>query len=62
MMTRLSKVFRKNLRRKLRASEGGPPITMEVLSDASAIVEEIFPLYLQTFARSDFSFEKLTRE
>jgi len=62
MMTKLSKVFRKNLRRKLRSSDGLAPITMEVLDDASAIVDEIYPLYLQTHERSEFSFEKLTKD
>ena len=62
MMERLSKVFRKNLRRKLRTSEGGAPIAMEVSSDASAVVEELFPLYLQTYDRSEFNFEKLTKD
>ena len=62
MMARLSKVYRKNFRRKLRASKGGSPITMEVRQDATDIVEEIYPLYLQTYERSDFSFEKLTME
>ncbi|HSI11938.1 MAG TPA: GNAT family N-acetyltransferase [Chthoniobacter sp.] len=62
MTQRLSKVFRKNLRRKLRASQEGAPIHMEVLEDVSAIVDEIFPLYLQTHERSDFTFEKLTPE
>lgn len=62
MMEKLSKVFRKNLRRKLRASEGGPPVTMEVVNDATALVDEIFPLYLQTYERSDFSFEKLSKD
>ena len=62
MMAKLSKVFRKNLRRKLRSSQAGPPITLEVLNDASGIIEEIFPLYLQTYQRSDFTFEKLTTE
>ncbi len=60
MTERLSKVFRKNLRRKLRASEEGAATQMEVLHDASAIVDELFPLYLQTHERSDFTFEKLT--
>ena len=62
MMERLSKVFRKNLRRKLRASRSGPPITMEVTNDASALVEELYPLYLQTYLRSDFNFEKLSKD
>jgi hypothetical protein len=59
---RLGKVFRKNLRRKLRASEEGAPITMEVIADASAIAGELYPLYLQTYDRSDFTFEKLTED
>ena len=40
---RLSKVFRKNLRRKLRASESGAPITMEVLEDATALRSALAP-------------------
>lgn len=62
MTKRLSKVFRKNLRRKLRAAENAPPITMELLTDVTPIIEEIFPLYLQTHERSEFQFEKLTKE
>jgi predicted N-acyltransferase len=60
MSKKLSRVFRKNLRRKLRASDGKPQITMEVLTDASPVVEDLYPLYLQTYERSDFNFEKLT--
>ena len=62
MTGKLSKVFRKNLRRKLRASEGEAPITMEALTDATHLVDEIYPLYRQTFERSDFKFEELNKE
>ena len=62
MTVRLSKVFRKNLRRKLRASEGSSPIAMEVLTDATRLVDEIYPLYRQTYERSDFKFEELNKE
>jgi hypothetical protein len=62
MTRKLGKVFRKNLRRKFRASERSAPITMETMVDASAIVDEIYPLYDQTYARSEFQFERLTRE
>jgi len=62
MTERLSKVFRKNLRRKLRASDSGAPITMEVVRDATVAIDEIFPLHLQTFERSDFNFEKLNKD
>ena len=62
MARKLSKVFRKNLRRKLRASESGAPITMEVLTDAAHLVDAIYPLYRQTYERSDFQFEELNQE
>jgi hypothetical protein len=62
MTTRLSKVFRKNLRRKFKALEKVPPLELEVLTDATPLVDEIFPLYMQTFQRSEFKFEELTKE
>ena len=62
MTRRLSKVFRKNLRRKLRASESAAPITMEVLPDAAHLVDDIYPLYRQTYERSDFKFEELNKD
>ncbi len=62
MQRRLGKVFRKNLRRKFRASEeiGRPEMTL--CTDVSGIIDEVFPLYEQTLARADFSFEELTPE
>ena len=62
MTRKLSKVFRKNLRRKLRASEDAAPIDMEVMTDATRLVDEIYALYRQTYERSDFKFEELNRE
>ena len=62
MARRLGKVFRKNLRRKLRASEAAAPLAMEVMTDATHLVDEIYPLYRQTYERSDFKFEELNRE
>jgi hypothetical protein len=62
MNQRLSKVFRKNLRRKLRASESGAPIELEVVQDATPFTDEIHSLYVQTFNRSDFKFEELNKE
>lgn len=62
MQRRLGKVFRKNLRRKFRASEeiGRPEMT--VREDVSDIIDEVYPLYKQTLARAEFSFEELTPE
>lgn len=57
----LGKATRKGLRRKFRKTARAP-ITFEVLSDATPVVHEIYPLYLQVFARSKMHFEKLTPE
>ncbi len=59
---RLSHGMRKNLRRKFRANADRPPVTMEVRTDVSDIVDEVHPLYLQVLARSSFRFEELTKE
>lgn len=55
----LSKATRKDLRRKFRDTEDAG-ITMQVLTDITPIVEELYPLYLQVFERSSLRFEKLT--
>ena len=62
MQRKLGKVFRKNLRRKFRDGGSFPPLSMEVVSDITLLVDEIFPLYQQTFQRSEFQFEELTKE
>jgi hypothetical protein len=58
--TRLGKVTRKNLRRKFRKAALQAPVTMEVLTDASGCVAELYPLYLAVHQRAKFHFEKLT--
>jgi hypothetical protein len=60
---KLSPGTRLKMRRKLRvAARAQPAITMSVVSDATAIVDEIYPLYEKVFERSPLQFEKLTRE
>ncbi len=54
--------MRSDLRRKFRASASGSPITLEIVRDVSGVIDEIYPLYLQVYERSDRHFEKLTRE
>jgi Acetyltransferase (GNAT) domain len=62
MQRKLSRSFRKNLRRKFRRLEGRPPLEMEVICRPNeSSLDEIFGLYLQTFARSKFRFERLTK-
>jgi hypothetical protein len=59
--TRVSYTIRKNLRRKFRKAQRGPPIDWEVVTDISACVDEVYPLYRQTLSRSKFRFQELTK-
>jgi predicted N-acyltransferase len=58
----LGYVTRKSLRRKFRKAEAAPKIDMEVVTDISPIVDEIYPLYLAVHERSPMKFEHLTKE
>jgi Uncharacterized protein conserved in bacteria len=61
MMTRLSKVTRKSLRRKLSVAESAlPPITLEVLTSIEKEIDDIYPLYLAVAQRSNVRFEVFT--
>lgn len=62
MSRHLSKATRKGLRRKFKKTASSDPIQMEVLSDISDLIDEIYPLYDAVFERAQFRFEKLTRE
>jgi hypothetical protein len=62
-MTRaLSRATRRNLRRKFKAAGRAAPIEMSVVSDVSPFVDEVYPLYVQVYERSNLHFEKLTPE
>ena len=58
----LSKATRKDLRRKFRKAESAPKINMEVVSDITPFVDEIYPLYLAVHERSPLKFETLTKD
>jgi hypothetical protein len=58
----LGYVSRKSLRRKFRKTERDAKISVEVVKDASTIVDQIYPLYLQVHERSPMKFEHLTKE
>ncbi len=58
----LSKATRKDLRRKFRKAAKSADVHFEVVSDVSAIVDELYPLYLQVHERSNLKFETLTKE
>ncbi len=62
-MTRaLSSRTRKDLRKKFRTAAASAPIEMTVVADVGAMIEEVYPLYLEVFERSDLRFERLTKE
>jgi hypothetical protein len=61
MAQALSKATRKDLRRKFRDTDG-LGITMDVHTDVSTCIDEVYPLYLQVYERSPLQFEKLTKE
>lgn len=58
----VSRMARKDIRRKLRAAAHAPAIEMTVMTDVSAIVDELYPLYLQVYGRSKLHFEKLSKD
>jgi predicted N-acyltransferase len=58
----LGKITRKGLRRKFRKAEAAPKIDMEVVTDISPFIDEVYPLYLQVHERSPLKFETLTKE
>jgi hypothetical protein len=59
----LSKSTRKSLRRKFRrTAQANPPLELEVLSDCTEAIDEIYPLYRAVAERSAVTFETFTRE
>jgi peptidoglycan biosynthesis/recognition FemAB-like protein len=62
MRTALSSKMRNDLRRKFAAAAQAPPIEMTVVDDITPIIDEVYPLYLSVYERSDLHFEKLTKE
>jgi Domain of unknown function (DUF4118)/Acetyltransferase (GNAT) domain len=63
MMRALSGGARRKLRLKLKAADQAAlPIEMSVVDDVAPIIDEVYPLYLQVYNRSNLHFEKLTKE
>jgi len=62
MKQALKSSTRRKLRKKLAATAGVSDIRMSVTDNAASFVDEIYPLYLQVFARSKMQFEKLTKD
>src|SRR5712691_7647520 len=62
MKKALKSSTRKKFLKNLDATAGVSDIRMSVTDDATSFVDEIYPLYLQVFARSSMRFEKLTKD
>jgi predicted N-acyltransferase len=61
-VTTLGASTRKDLRRKFRKTAAAAPISLEVTTDLTPHVDEVYPLYLQVHERSPLKFERLTKE
>jgi Domain of unknown function (DUF4118)/Peptidogalycan biosysnthesis/recognition len=63
MLRALSSGARRKLRLKLRAADqAAQPIKMSIVDDVAPIIDDVYPLYLQVYNRSNLHFEKLTKE
>ncbi|MFL6589660.1 MAG: GNAT family N-acetyltransferase [Chthoniobacterales bacterium] len=61
-VTTLGASTRKDLRRKFRRVDAAPPIDLDIVTDLTPFVDEVYPLYLQVHDRSPLKFERLTKE
>ena len=63
MKSALSGGARRKLRLKLRVGDQAAlPIEMSVVDDIAPVIDEVYPLYLQLYNRSNLHFEKLTKK
>src|SRR5437764_14012541 len=53
---------RKDLRRKFRRIAAAAPISVEVVTDLTPYVDQVYPFYLEVHQRSPLKFECLTKE
>jgi predicted N-acyltransferase len=61
-VTTLGASTRKDLRRKFRKIAAADPIDVEVVTDLTPFVDEVYPFYLEVHERSPMKFERLTKE
>ena len=62
MQSALNSATRSKLRKKFKVTDSDVPIELSVTNDVASIINEIYPLYLQVYERSELHFEKLTKE
>jgi hypothetical protein len=56
----LNSATRRKLRRKFAIAAAAAPIAMSIEGDATPLIDDLYPLYLQVYERSKQHFEKLT--
>ncbi len=61
-VTTLGASTRKDLRRKFRRIAAAAPITVEIVTDLTPSLDDVYPFYLQVHERSPMKFERLTKE
>jgi Peptidogalycan biosysnthesis/recognition len=57
----LNSATRTKLRKKFRAAAAAS-IELEVVTDVTSIIDDVYPLYMSVYERSKLHFEKLTKE
>jgi hypothetical protein len=62
MQLALNSATRSKLRKKFKATVNDVPIELHVSNDITPVIDEIYPLYLNVYRRSNLHFEKLTRD
>ncbi|MGB8795525.1 MAG: hypothetical protein WCD33_29155, partial [Mycobacterium sp.] len=48
----LNGATRRKLRKKFAAADAAPPIEMSVVCDVAPVIDDLYPLYLQVYDRS----------
>jgi len=62
MKRALNSATRRKLRKKFEAAARAPPLEMSITTDATPVIAQAYPLYLQVYERSKLHFEKLTQQ
>ena len=58
----LNSATRKKLRKKFESTARAFALEMSVINDATPVIAQIYPLYIQVYERSKLHFEKLTEQ
>jgi hypothetical protein len=62
MKRALNSATRRKLRKKFEAAARASALEMSITNDATSVIAQVYPLYLQVYERSKLHFEKLTEK